>query len=58
MSERKRKPTREQRYKAALEKIASASDLKHELRDYANIGKNAIYTAKEALHEPCSKCGK
>lgn len=46
------------RYKTALEKIASASTIKHEMRDYANIGKNAIFTAKEALHEPCAKCGK
>lgn len=54
----KKKISREQRYKKALELIASASTLKHEMRDYANIGKNAIYTAKEALHEPCAKCGK
>ena len=55
---KKKKQTREQRYKKALETIAGASLIRHEMRDYANIGKNAIYTAKEALHEPCAKCGK
>ena len=45
-------------YEEALEKIASAAELKHEVRDYANIGKNALYIAKQALHEKCSKCGK
>lgn len=46
------------RFKKALENIASASQIRHEMRDYANIGKNAILTAKEALHNPCTKCGK
>lgn len=54
----KKKKTREQRYTEALEKIAGATVIKHDLSGYSNIAKNAIYTAKEALHEPCPKCGK
>lgn len=55
---KQKKETKEQKYKKALEKIASARELKHELRDYHNIGKNAIHTAVEALYEPCERCGK
>lgn len=55
---KKKKESKEQRYKKALTKIASASELKHEVRDYANIGKNAILIAKDALYEPCQRCGK
>lgn len=54
----KKKQTKEQRYKEALEKIADAYQLKENIRDYENIGKNAMYTAREALRNPCAKCGK
>ena len=55
---KKKKQTKEQRYREALEKIVSAYEIRHDIRDYFNIGKNAMHTAKEALYEPCSKCGK
>lgn len=53
-----KKQTREQRYKEALEKIASACTLKESVRDYPMIGKNAVVTAQIALIDPCPRCGK
>lgn len=54
-----KKLTKEQEYKKALEAIASfGSNIPDDKRDYANIGKNAIYQAKQALAEKCKECGK
>lgn len=50
---------REKEYREALDKIAAMGvGVKQQMIDWSNIGKNAVYTATEALKEKCSKCGK
>jgi hypothetical protein len=46
------------KYHDALKKISDVKNIKEDVRDYANIGKNAIYTATEALKARCPECGK
>ena len=50
---------KEKEYRDALNKIATmGANLRKDLIDWTNIGKNAVFTAKEALLEKCKKCGK
>lgn len=52
------KRTKENEYKKALQKIALMGyGLKDEMRDWSNIGKNAVSTARESLSEKCKHCG-
>lgn len=48
-----------QKYQNTLRAISIMGDgLREEVKDWTNIGKNAVYTAKEALKVKCPRCGK
>lgn len=53
------KSKREKELEAALRKIAlMGHGMKDEVRDWGNIGRNAVMTARDALSGKCEACGK
>lgn len=53
------KKSRQQQIELTLIDISQmGKGLKENIIDWEQIGKNAVYAAKEALREKCPRCGK